>query len=535
MAGYKETPRQKMIAMMYLVLTALLALNVSKEVLDAFVVVNESVALTNENFSEKLNELYNTFDKQYQINQNKVKPFRDKAIEAKRLSTEMINYIDDVKWRLIEVTERIPYDSAKLIPVKKLAKLDDFTTTTNFFMAGSTDGTKGEVIKLKNKIINYREKILSLVDEKNRGQIKIGLQTDGNYLDRDGNHLNWVQYNFYHTVLAANLAILNKMTTEVYNAEFDVVNYLLASIDAADFKYDTVAARVLPKRDYVFIGDRYEAEILVAAYDTRQDPEVYILEGADRMTDEQISRARPIAGQKGVVKVNFPAQTEGLKRFAGIFRLTTGTGEVNSYPFSANYVVARPTTTISATKMNVFYAGVDNPISVSSPGVPLENLEVTISVGHIRKDNKPGNYIVTVPVDKKEAIVTVSARIDGQLKKQGDNSYRIKRVPDPTALIAGYKEGAINRNVLAQVNAIEASMPQDFEFDLNFRITSFKMTTLSGSIVTDFKSNSNRLTDEMKNRIRNANRGDRVWFEDIIARGPDGTDRPLNPISLTLN
>ena len=367
MAGYKETPRQKMIAMMYLVLTALLALNVSKEVLDAFVVVNECVALTNENFSEKLNELYNTFDKQYQINQNKVKPFRDKAIEAKRLSTEMINYIDDVKWRLIEVTERIPYDSAKLIPVKKLAKLDDFTTTTNFFMAGSTDGTKGEGIKLKNKIINYREKILSLVDEKNRGQIKIGLQTDGNYLDRDGNHLNWVQYNFYHTVLAANLAILNKMTTEVYNAEFDVVNYLLASIDAADFKYDTVAARVLPKRDYVFIGDRYEAEILVAAYDTRQDPEVYILEGADRMTDEQISRARPIAGQKGVVKVNFPAQTEGLKRFAGIFRLTTGTGEVNSYPFSANYVVARPTTTISATKMNVFYAGVDNPISVSSP------------------------------------------------------------------------------------------------------------------------------------------------------------------------
>ncbi len=205
--------------------------------------------------------------------------------------------------------------------------------------------------------------------KKNRGQIKIGLQTDGNYLDRDGNHLNWVQYNFYHTVLAANLAILNKMTTEVYNAEFDVVNYLLASIDAADFKYDTVAARVLPKRDYVFIGDRYEAEILVAAYDTRQDPEVYILEGADRMTDEQISRARPIAGQKGVVKVNFPAQTEGLKRFAGIFRLTTGTGEVNSYPFSANYVVARPTTTISATKMNVFYAGVDNPISVSSPPV----------------------------------------------------------------------------------------------------------------------------------------------------------------------
>ncbi len=536
MAGYKETPRQKMIAMMYLVLTALLALNVSKEVLDAFVVVNESVVLTNETFSEKLGELYNAFDKQYQINQNKVKPFRDKALEAKRLSVEMRDYIEDIKWQLIAATERVPYDTAKILPVKKLTKLDDFTTTTNFFMAGSSDGSKGEGIKLQNKINEFRESVINLVDDKGKEQIKIGLKTDGNYTDRDGKPLNWVQYNFYNTVLAANLAILNKMTTEVYNAEFDVVNHLLSSIDAADFKYDTVAARVLPKRDYVFVGDKYEAEIIVAAYDTRQDPEVYILDGADKMTDEQINRARPISGQKGVVKVSFPAQTEGIKKFAGIFRLTTGTGEVNSYPFSAQYMVAQPTTTISASKMNVFYAGVDNPISVSSPGVPLENLEVTISVGQIRKDNQPGNYIVSgIPADRKEAIVTVSARIDGQLKEQGKKPYRIKRVPDPIALIAGLKEGSINRNILAQVNAIEASMPQDFEFDLTFRVTSFKMTTLSGSIVTDLRSSSNMLTDEMKNRIKSANRGDRVWFEDIVARGPDGTDRPLNPISLILN
>lgn len=535
MAGYRETPRQKMIAMMYLVLTALLALNVSKEVLDAFVVVNESVVLTNENFDEKLDEAYRTFDKQYQINQNKVRPFRERALEAKHLADEMRDYINEVKWQLIASVERIPYDTAKVIPAARLKKLDDFTTTTNFFMRGSTDGSAGEGRVLENKINEFRGNILNIVDPKYRDQIKMGLQTDGQYTDRDGVPQNWVQYNFYNTVLAANLAILNKIITEVYNAEFDVVNHLLSAIDAEDFKYDTVAARILPKRDYVFIGDKYEAEILVAAYDTRQDPEVYILEGVDYLPENQISRARPIAGHKGVVKLSLPAQSEGLKKFAGIFRLTTGTGEVNDYHFSASYQVAQPTTTVSATKMNVLYAGVDNPISISSPGIPLENLEVTISSGQIRRDIQPGDYIVTVPADKREAIISVSARMEGQLRKQGDKTYRIKKVPDPIAQIAGLREGTVNRNVLAEAAAIEASMPQDFEFDLSFRVISFNMISVSGSIVWERRTDSNRLTEEMKNRIRTSNRGDRVWFEGIVARGPDGVDRPLSPITLTLN
>lgn len=535
MAAYKETPRQKMIAMMYLVLTALLALNVSKEVLDAFMVVNESVILTNETFSEKLTELYSNFDKQFQLNQTKVRPFREKALEAKRMSSELRDYLQDVKWRLISVTEGISYDSAKITPIKQLTKLDDFTTTTNFFMGGSTDGSKGEGIIIKKRIDDFRESILNLIDERDRDQIKIGLKTDGNYTDRDGSPLNWVQYNFYNTVLAANLAILNKMITEVYNAEFDVVNYLLSQIDATDFKYNAISARVLPKRDYVFIGDKYEAEIIVAAYDTTQVPEVYILEGAERLTEDQISRARSLSGERGMVKVTFPAVSEGLKKFAGIIRLRTGTGDINNYPFSAQYVVAQPTTTISPTKMNVFYAGVDNPIAVSSPGIPLDNLEVTISAGEIRKDVQPGNFIVRVPADRPNVTLTVLARIDGQLRKQGEQTFRIKRVPDPIALIAGMREGSISRSILAQVNALEANMPQDFEFDLVFRIVSFKMTIGSGSIVNIYQSNSQFLTDEMKNRIRSANRGDRVWFEEIIARGPDGIDRPLNPISLTLN
>jgi gliding motility-associated protein GldM len=535
MAGYKETPRQKMITMMYLVLTALLALNVSKEVLDAFIVVNDSVVQTNETFAEKTNDLHRTFENRYMINQARVAPYRERALEAKQLSDDLRAYINDIKWRLISEVEGIPYDSAKVVPPGKLENMDNYDGPTTFFMGGSTDGSEGEGWVLMEKINQYREDMLNILDEQEREKIRIGLQTDGHYTDRDGVKLNWVQYNFYRTVLAANLAILNKIITEIYNAEFDIVNHLMVAIDAEDFKYDTIALKVLPKRDYVFVGENYEAEIIVAAYDTKQEPEVYIMEGVDSLPVSQTERARRISGDDGVVKVNLPANTEGTKRFAGIFRIVTPSGEVNDYPFSSQYQVAKPATTISATKMNVFYAGVDNPISISSPGVPLENLEVSISAGSITRDAEPGNYIVNVPAEAGEAVVSVSARIEGIIRKQGDMTFRVKTVPDPIAQIAGMREGPINRNVLARTTAIEARMPQDFEFDMNFNVVSFTMLIARGTILSTYTASSNRLTDDMTSAVQNANRGDRVWFENILARGADGKDRNLPSISLTLN
>jgi len=168
--------------------------------------------------------------------------------------------------------------------------------------------SEGEGWVLMEKINQYRENMLNILDEQERERVRIGLQTDGHYTDRDGVKLNWVQYNFYRTVLAANLAILNKIITEIYNAEFDIVNHLMVAIDAEDFKYDTIALKVLPKRDYVFVGENYEAEIIVAAYDTKQEPEVYIMEGVDSLPVSQTERARRISGDDGVVKVKSACQ-----------------------------------------------------------------------------------------------------------------------------------------------------------------------------------------------------------------------------------
>ena len=535
MAGYKETPRQKMISMMYLVLTALLALNVSKEMLDAFIVVNESVELTNENFNQKLDQTYMAFDKKYQNNQNKVRPYWEKAMEAKSLSHEMEIYIDQIKWELISRVEKISVDSAKTVTVAHMKNKDDYSTPTNYFMRDSEDGSKGEGKELKRRIDEYRQNMLNLLDAEDRNRIKIGLNTDGNYQDVGGISLNWIQYNFFHTIIAADITILNKIITEVYNAEFDVVNFLLDDIEAEDFKYDKIEAKILPKTNYVFLGDKYEAEIIVAAYSTTQNPEVFLMEGVDSLAENQISRAKPIEGERGMVKVSLPGETVGIKKYAGIVRVKGGVGDINTYYFNDEYVVAEPSLNVSAKKMNVFYMGVDNPVAISVPGIAEESILPSISVGTLKRDPESDDWIVNILGGQRETVISVKANIDGQKRDMGSKTFRIKKLPDPTALIANKNEGLVNRNILVAAGAIIPKMPSDFEFDLTYRITSFKMTLQRGLDIWSRKSNNNRLTEDMIRQITLANRGQKVWFENIIARGPDNIDRPLAPIILTIN
>jgi len=201
MAGYKETPRQKMIAMMYLVLTALLALNVSKDMIDAFLVVNDSIETTNENFSEKIDEIYADFYKDYKINQAKFDPFWEKAKKAKELSEKMVKYLESIQFEVIKISEKTDsletlrncYDTIAVpdpnnpnktinkfrLNLQKVKTRDRNNEPTNYFIGQSEDGSKGEAIVLRNKIEEYREKMIQLIDTSNRSKLNIGLVTDG--------------------------------------------------------------------------------------------------------------------------------------------------------------------------------------------------------------------------------------------------------------------------------------------------------------------------------------------------------------------
>ena len=522
MAGFRETPRQKMIGMMYLVLTALLALNVSVQVLEAFVTVNESMEATNESFSQKIDAVYNSFEQQNLLNPARVGPYYEKAIQVQNLSNEIIDYLTEMNISAMAHAEGVSIEEAKVLSLRDAASKDKYDRTTNFYI------NEGRATEIKNKIEKYKEEVLNVLEPVDREKLSIGLDTEGPFYNRNKQNETWEMHNFYHSILAANTTIINKIINEVQNAEYDIINLLFSSIDAESYKFDAIDAKVIPSSSFVFLGDTYEAEILVAAYDTKSNPEVLFVDGADKVTTQNLASARKIKGKDGSVKISVPATSEGTKRYAGSIMVPDPSGQMRSYNFRHEYIVGRPSVTVSATKMNVFYTGVDNPVSISVSGMADTKIEPRISIGEIRRSGT--DWIVRVPDGVQKAVVSVTA--DG--KSMGSNEFRIKRVPDPTATIANITSGNIEKNRLLAANAIIPTMPADFEFDLTFRITSFRFVAVRSGDIFERQSSSNQFTDEMRTYVQNARRGDRVWLEDIYATGPDGGTRKLGTINLTL-
>jgi gliding motility-associated protein GldM len=517
MAGYKETPRQKMIAMMYLVLTALLALNVSVEIIEAFVVVNHSIENTNENLKSKMAETYARFEQQNLLNENKVGPYWAKAQGARKSSDDLITFIESLKYEVIAKNENISIDEAKSIPLGEIDSRDKYDVSTNYFIGNSQDGSKGKASELKDRINLYHEDLLKLLPPEAGAGLKLGMDTEGPYYDANGGKQNWEMHNFYHMILAANVTFLNKLIADVRNAESDVVRTLFNSVSADDYKFDMVAPKVIPSSKLVFQGDTYEADIMVAALDSKQNPEVLI-------------GGRQIPASGGIAKYTVNASSTGLQTYRGTIKVQGPDGEAKEYPFEESYFVMTPSLAVAATKMNVFYANVDNPISISASGIPETQIQPSISTGTIRRDGK--GWVVRVPLGQK-AIITVTHNDGKTSRKMGSAEFRIKRVPDPKAFIANTDGGPVQKSLLLASRAIIPRMPEDFDFDLNFEIVSFRFVGIRGGDIKEIPGNGNILTQELQTLISNAKRGERIWIEEIYAKGPDG-NRKLGSINLII-
>lgn len=559
MAGYKETPRQKMISMMYLVLYTLLALNVSKEVLDAFLVVNESVKATNESLTDKIASTAAEFKLQNDLNPAKVGPYWTKAQEVENKTDSLVHYLDHLKFKLVMVAEQKdsayiiqhyyfdtlvpdPFHNNKLVKKKFLnlravRNKDRYNDVTNYMLGNETKKTGlGEAYKLSKKMNRYRTYITQTMglDEKTP---KVGLLTNESWLhyeNADGLPQNWEEHNFYYTILAADVTIVNKIISEARIAEFDALQFLFSSVNKKDYKFDHVEAKVIPTSTYVLKGNKYDAEVLVAAYDTKTKPIVKVLRGVDKITDKNINHAKTIQGEAGTVKLQFPAVGEGPQKYAGIIQMIDPkTNKTVSYPFSSNYIVAPPSLTVAPLKMNVFYIGVANPVSISSPGLAASKIHPSITAGKLVK--KDGNYsvIINKKVPGNKVTVSATATIDGKNMLLGKSEFRVKRVPDPIAKIAGKTNGKIDKNTLLAAGAIIPSM-KDFVFDMYFVVTSYTFGTYINGDYIPKNVSGNRFVPAITKFIRNSKRKQKFIFENIQAKGPDGSIRSLNPISLEI-
>lgn len=187
----------------------------------------------------------------------------------------------------------------------------------------------------------YRNFILGVIGEQFADRIGLITDREGGYRDATGTPQDWQQYNFYHTILAASVTIKNKIIGEVQSAEFDAINRLYANITEEDFKFDKIKAEVIPKSTYILTGQTYEADVLVAAYDSKIQSEARVVRGATQITAANRGGAQTITSVDGIIKLQFPATNTGVQRYAGVIEMfNPGTQSYQEYPFAAEYVVA---------------------------------------------------------------------------------------------------------------------------------------------------------------------------------------------------
>jgi gliding motility-associated protein GldM len=508
---------------MYLVLTAMLALNVSKDILDAFVVVNEAMEQTTTNFDTKVNQSYLLFDAAEEAEPEKAKPFNDKAKEIRKVSNNFVNYIEQIKWTMYSVVDGIPVEEVKQKTLNDMDAKDNYSKPSLYFMGAS--GDDGKAHEMHREILKYKAEIKRIVGD-TAYKIPMGLNTEGPFKNNDGQVESWEKHNFDRTVAAACYTLLNKLIGETRNIEFEVVNYLYSAIDAGSHKFNQVSAKVIPNSRIVFSGDSYDADIIVAAYDDRQNPTVYWQMGRDSVSESMISSLNVIEGVSGVVHLKIPTGGIGDQKFAGMIKLVGPDGKDQYHNFHSSYTVTKPSAAVAAEKMNVFYAGIPNPVSIAAPVAP-EKLRISWG-GATASSLGGGRYDVTVPSTLAGKEITVSVAADmgsGKTQNMGQTTFRVKSVPEPTVFLgANISGGRQPKEVILANPLVTARMSPDFNYELRWNILSYRMTfVVNGVEDPPINITGPRFTDQVISKIRSAAIGTVIEISDVRIQSIAGT------------
>tara|TARA_B100000767_G_scaffold271639_1_gene297669 strand:- start:11845 stop:13566 length:1722 start_codon:yes stop_codon:yes gene_type:complete len=566
MSGAKETPRQKMIGMMYLVLTALLALNISKEVLDGFVKVENSLLQTQSTLSSKISDTYSALEGKYSSNQVKVGPFYDQAQAIVKKSDDLVLYITELKARCLS-TSSGDFEQQELVNFENYIGVDENgnDTTLNLayirvkdeyqsltrYMVGADENNpvEGEWTAngIKLAVQEYRDYLLNMsVTDIDGNVISLPANTIKSLNERFSfeqemkadKMVSWEIANFHKMPLAAVMPLMSKMIIDIRDAEEDAIGWLLNSTEAKSLKFSNIMPLTIPQSNYILRGDTVRANIFLAAFDPTKKPEVYI---DSKKWDGKDSTALDYAGLEpldvnelgqGVMAMSSRGMSLGQYQYKGVIRYQGAEGEMQSQQFfTPSFTIAEPALVVSPTKMNVFYRGVPNPVEISVPGVPSDKLRVSISGSHKIKKQSDGTYIVEPSKDSnKTAVISVKGEMpDGTISNLGQRDFVVKRIPDPLPWWGGKDPTnmLIKTNEILSFTAVVPKMP-DFAFQIKPEVIGFTITMSKDGVVSSEKSTNNKITSQQEKLLRKARPGTRLFFEDIKVRMPDKTTRILN-------
>lgn len=497
MAGAKLSARQKMINLMYLVFIAMLALNMGKKVLSSFGYLNEKLQDANTTAISDIEGILMDLSTKASEQPDKYGVINEKAIQINQLSSEFYSYLGSVKDSLmlsVDPEKQTDYES-----------MDSETAGDEFFFTGEKLTPSGEAFVAK--IASYKEGVVAIMGDKMKEDLLNNLTKRFDTSDQEVKGLPqpqpWIRNRFEGFPLVATLTNISVMQSDVKTSEKEIYNTLLGKQLSADasISNSTYKAIVIPSKPAYFAGEEFKGTIVLGRYDASLKPEKVVINGST------------VSGREnGAAVVKFRTSKLGENTIKGSFVFKQDGKEV-LIPITSSYlVVSKPNSAVvSADKMNVVYRGVDNPITISMPGVSDSN--VNASAQGLRKASGVGKYTMN-PGSGSEVVINVTGKTsDGTVIKSPPVSFRIKDIPAPAAAIRR-EVGSISlpKSSLAK-SEIEAVM-MDFDFDLNLSVTSFKIKVPGQPTVV---VNGSRLDSRAQSALLNANRGDVISIFDIKA------------------
>ena len=506
-ANNPNSPRQKMINLMYLVFIAMLALNVSSEVLDGFELVESSLYASTQNSTRRNEEIKASLERAYLANETKVSEWYEKGVKVKGQSDDLYNYIDELKLRIVQEA-----DGAKG-EVNNIKQKDHLEAASRVMLAPIV----GEGKKLKERIENYRTAMSEIIDDPGKKAIFESVLSTEAPGKAGIIAQSWEEVLFDNMPVGAAITLLTKIQSDIRFVEGETLSTLITNVDVGDFRVNQIAAFVVPRSQIVASGMPFEAQIVLAAIDSTKQPEYYL--GETLLSDNMIIQGTSGTGDRVISgRVVADGQT---------------------YPYEARYSVTESSATIAPILMTFLYESMDNDLRVALPGVPSGNITATLrgGAGNIRqKDEHRNTNIWTVSglnTSSENIEVVLSADVGGRTVSASE-MFRVRPLPEPLPYI-GYVDvegrtrkfvgGNISKRNLTASAGVSASV-DDGLLNIPYRVTGFTMRTFDnrGNSIPEI-SNSGEYTARQREAIRDMPTGTRFYITDVRALDLEG--RPM--------
>jgi len=513
-----KEPRQQMINIMYLVLIALLALNVSNEIVNAFKVLDDGIQASNQSIDNKLVSSFKSFDKAVEKNPDG-QVYLDRARQAETYSNDFIKFIDGIRTQIID--EAGGLDTEAENPADRLwpKKLDEQAIPTRIMVE------EGKGQDLDDKISEYREKFLALFDgeefeegdkEAFASQVLLASGEKPAGCDKP----DWATCTFNQMPLVSVITLLDKYKNDAKNSASAAVDRLKAKVSEEEILFDNLEAVIVPLSGTKLItGETFEAEVFLSSSSSASTPSISVN-----------GRGLPVTG--GKAKFTAKATTVGEKTLNAKITSKDGFGKEVTRDTKLSYSVVNPpdhVAIVSPTKMNVFYIGVDNPVSCAVTGIRDDQVKVNMNGGTIRKASGAGNYTVTVTKQGK-ATVSLSGPKRSGGTFNGSAEFRVKRIPDPIVMIGKKKPGPMKSGEIKAQQGLRAVL-ENFDFEAKFNVLSYEVCLAGQGDLLISPNNGAKWSGTAGKYVKQVKPGNIIYFDKIKAKGPDGITRDLGSVA----